>query len=963
MRLTSLILGSIALWQPTFSLGRTVVNTPKKWNTKVVDPAQAQRDRHPEYFQQQQQQQRRVSSSDEPAGRDMHGEEELDLPVDPMLEDSADEVPVVDPSCQAATSLIVGESLSGYVDGTDVKLQSDECGVTFRAVGATWFQYEATGTGVMIEFEADFDYVVTFLQADDCASLKTCVAVSYTANFWYDEDGGVATNGTLSVATEPGETYFVVVYPYDAGGTITMEAALGERPEHSACDAAIPFVLGEELEGSTLYATPHEGMECSINHTAAGVYYTVEGTDELWLIAVGMIPSGVSFDTQLSVFEGTCDELTCLATNDDMFIMADVFMDDFTPNSVIFQFLEQGKQYTILVDGFGSATGDFMLVTESGTTPENSDCSQPEPLEIGTTIAGDNFWATGNRDLPFCGEDTDEPSAAGLFYFLQGNGQTLKVDVEGAGYAAVYEGTSCPDLTCVGQADYLYGNPTIFDSIEGQDYLVYIYTVSERGGFNVTVEETERPANDDCAAAIELEIDGAPVAGDTTASRGEEGIDYYACGDEGFGFAAPNLDAGGVWFSFTGNGEAVLVGVDDVSPYYDRPDYFDSQVFVFAGGCGGQCVGGSDTYAHYTLFNTSAGVLVDTEEGEEYFVLVTGYASNRGLFEVFLINVAPYVPSNDQCGTATALIPSETVEGNTIFASVEQEIPDDFKLICGDVYLDNYTSPNAVYYTVEGTGGLMEIVYESGNGYSAAATILTGVDCEDLYSESRCVNGFSLYDTNPIGSFWQTELGQIYTIEIRGTCIGCEVLYSLTIQEVEAPENDECADALGIEVGDNVTGSTRYASPVDLIDCGVNTTYNPEPAVWYELPADSFSFPGGDSVTAGYAVTLSNFSAGHRISVFSGSCDDLTCLANATGGSVYMYNVTDDDAMMVTPLRNHDGLLPPRPSGYYESKAAYVDWVAEPGVTYYIVVSQSYDDLGWSVVDFDMQVSAWAVGK
>lgn len=82
------------------------------------------------------------------------------------------------------------------------------------------------------------------------------------------------------------------------------------------------------------------------------------------------------------------------------------------------------------------------------------------------------------------------------------------------------------------------------------------------------------------------------------------------------------------------------------------------------------------------------------------------------------------------------------------------------------------------------------------------------------------------------------------------------------------PTNDLCADAIAVNCGDSVTGSTDLATSNDepTTFCGTGTG---APGVWY-------SFTGnGDLVTA----SLCNSSFDTKIQVFQGSCGALTCVS------------------------------------------------------------------------------------
>ena len=82
------------------------------------------------------------------------------------------------------------------------------------------------------------------------------------------------------------------------------------------CDEAIPVTIGGSPEiGSTLGATSDELLSfCGTPITAPGVWYRLVGNG---LATEVRLCEGTGFDTQVSVFQGSCDSLVCIGGNDD----------------------------------------------------------------------------------------------------------------------------------------------------------------------------------------------------------------------------------------------------------------------------------------------------------------------------------------------------------------------------------------------------------------------------------------------------------------------------------------------------------------------------------------------------------------------------------------------------------------------------------------------------------------------
>ena len=86
-------------------------------------------------------------------------------------------------------------------------------------------------------------------------------------------------------------------------------------PENDQCEQAFPiYPNGAPKIGTTAGATLEEKLFCDTSITAPGVWYSLVGSGTLTQVR---LCEGTFFDTQVSVFEGTCEILFCVGSNDD----------------------------------------------------------------------------------------------------------------------------------------------------------------------------------------------------------------------------------------------------------------------------------------------------------------------------------------------------------------------------------------------------------------------------------------------------------------------------------------------------------------------------------------------------------------------------------------------------------------------------------------------------------------------
>jgi hypothetical protein len=302
----------------------------------------------------------------------------------------------------------------------------------------------------------------------------------------------------------------------------------------------------------------------------------------------------------------------------------------------------------------------------------------------------------------------------------------------------------------------------------------------------------------------------------------------------------------------------------------------------------------------YTNCGSLGGRTVSWEalEGVEYYLFVySPYAP--GSFELRIEDFEP--ATNSQCTNAEGpLIPAN----QTIVASTLNSISDG---ISGCV--SGFNNSAGLWYSVLGKEGLtyhVDTCSEETN-FDTEISIYRG-SCEN---ELECVGGND-YACGGSGSAvqWKTEEGVAYYIKVNGF-YGPVGEFGMTLSSSATPKNDDCLGSIVLTVSDDefIVVSTAGSTKDDIPICSQSSF--DAPGTWYQMEGK------------GKVVSLSTCSsltkASTAISVFSGSCQDLSCVSEA----VVDYACQD-------------------------SAASSTVFLAEEGITYYILL-QSPDGIGGDV--------------
>jgi hypothetical protein len=286
--------------------------------------------------------------------------------------------------------------------------------------------------------------------------------------------------------------------------------------------------------------------------------------------------------------------------------------------------------------------------------PSNDDCSNATTVSCGQTVNGNTTNATTDA-APFCGTSVD--AAPSVWYKIIGNGDLMTVSTcnSGTDYDTklhLYTGT-CTALNCV------TGNDDDFTCTTGpgvagfkstiqwcsQPGTVYLLRVSgfgtSMGNFQFTLDcLPNATTNDLCTGALPISCNTS-VLGSTRCAGVDTGLPF--CGTTGG-------TAGGVWYTFTGNGAFVELNTCSALTNYD------TKIHVFSGSCNNlTCVAGNDDYFSTTETCAFSGlnsiVQFCSQPGVQYYVLVHGFSTAVGEFELNMVCNTPLTVEAGACQT------------------------------------------------------------------------------------------------------------------------------------------------------------------------------------------------------------------------------------------------------------------------------------------------------------------------
>jgi len=222
---------------------------------------------------------------------------------------------------------------------------------------------------------------------------------------------------------------------------------------------------------------------------------------------------------------------------------------------------------------------------------------------------------------------------------------------------------------------------------------------------------------------------------------------------------------------------------------------------------------------------------------------------------------------NDVCRKAIELELGDSVDGDTEIASSSSDVD-----LCGSIL----SNGPGLFYKLVGSGD--DVLLKVDSNFYIQISLFSGGSCSAL----SCVDGTTgvapTFTSSQIA--WKTVAGQSYFVFVNGfdSQKGQFTLWVENMSEDPSTTransvavNDNCKQAIELDIGDSVSGDTEIASSSDMDLCGSVSSNGP--GLFYMLVGS-----GNDALVN----VNSNFYV--QISVFSGdSCDALSCVDGTTG--------------------------------------------------------------------------------
>ena len=714
------------------------------------------------------------------------------------------------------------------------------------------------------------------------------------------------------------------------------------KTENLFCEEATPITSSLPPVEGTIRSSP-VGIEgpCLSGLETVGGWYQVIGNGNVFTLTACSLE--ISKSVGISVFTGSCSESECIENQSKQITACENGNGHATSFAT-----ETGTVYNVLVSGIPVGAPlpssietsekarrrlkletDFRLdLTESEARP-NSQCRTAFPATFKKSVMGSTVGLLTTSKT--C-QGTEKP---GVWYTIEGatpteegviiyEANTCNQDSNFYNTMSVYRGDKCDSQECVENVDVLpcpsgwFGQQVFWSTSLKESYQIFVHSSDvieaktySAGSFSMDIKFHDRLVNDQCPAALEVELNrvGGATQGNTSGAKPDmDSIENSSCGTGG----------AGAWYSVMGTGT-----VFQASTCVEGTNH-KTAIQVYSGECGRLTCIDSGAGNKALCGNDGKGSVVNfkTQKDVEYLVLVTGRREGiAGEFGLDITETTP--PDNNDCSAAVALKKEDpTVSGSSLQATIDFPI--------GNNCVVPLTTPG-VWYEIEGTGKGVEVRTCQDNDFDSAISVFrggcNGLDCVAGTSaiDSKCSNG------QGVATSFFGEKDTKYHVYVHGKSTSSNSVgdFTLSYSEFEILEQNEfCPSANEVPTnGSRVQGSTEDATHASIPSstCGVEIT---NPGLWYTFKGSGQPFEvSACSEDAGdFDVSVSVFAGG------PGGCDSLTCVS----GTTFVENVCSTSQAL--RFLQGNSLAPFR-------------FMTEPGQDYYIFVHGA-DGAG----DFDLFV-------
>ena len=423
----------------------------------------------------------------------------------------------------------------------------------------------------------------------------------------------------------------------------------------------IPQVVSPKLceeallvqSNETLYGTNEGALKLSddslcspLSENGPGVWFKLQGDGQVYTAST--CHESTVFDTQISVFEGSCSKLTCVTANDQS-----IGEDCGGSKSKVEWTTNPDETYYIYVHGKRGEEGEFTLTVDS-VPQENEFCDDADTVEPSGLyeIIGNTWFAGLNPNAT--NFTCSESEAPGLWYGFKGTNKTITISTcsESTKYDAqvsVAEGSLCSDLACIDLFDescpLRYGVTKSFYGLVGEEYRVLVHGAEDESDlrmlqeskpsdsqFGLIIQDGIPPGEfwinpvEACEKAAEIEID-SPLLVTDTLYQSSSPLWNPLCSGSGQG----------VFFRVVGEGVPVIADTCN-----DNTE-IDTTLTILEGNCSTQelsCIEYNDQGC-----GDKSSVKWTAEFGQTYYILVRSNGGGQGNFGITVSTAPTPVPS------------------------------------------------------------------------------------------------------------------------------------------------------------------------------------------------------------------------------------------------------------------------------------------------------------------------------
>ena len=224
----------------------------------------------------------------------------------------------------------------------------------------------------------------------------------------------ISGSGTVSFALNAGN-YLLLADAESATTPVSQNFSIScgtPFATNDDCSGAAALSCGQTVSGSTAATNPDNSPACtgiSVG-TGGGVWYKVIGNGGF--LRASTCSAATSYDTKLHVYTGSCNSLGCVAANDDYFSTPYTCASS-SLNSIVEWCSNPGQIYYVLVNGFGTATGNFELSLDCGSVPSVAISAVGPLCETAASTTLSAYPPGGTFSGPGVSGGVFSPSAAG----------------------------------------------------------------------------------------------------------------------------------------------------------------------------------------------------------------------------------------------------------------------------------------------------------------------------------------------------------------------------------------------------------------------------------------------------------------------------------------------------------------------------------------------------------------------